>query len=72
MKPNTWNYRIPVVTERKPTVDELYLQVLETKYKCIALMKSKDVWSSPIMYDECFKDFDAAIAYYKQLVEEGR
>lgn len=68
--PNTWNFRIPVVTERKPTVDELYLQVLEAKYKCAALMKSKDVWSSPNMYDECLKDFDAAIAHYKRLVEK--
>nr|DAF92490.1 MAG TPA: hypothetical protein [Siphoviridae sp. ctkhg5] len=39
MKPN--NFRIPVVTERKPTVDELYLQTLEAKYRCAALMKSK-------------------------------
>ena len=68
--PNTWNFRIPVVTDRKPTVDELYLQVLEAKYKCAALMKSKDVWSSPNMYDECLKDFDAAIAHYKRLVEK--
>ena len=68
MKPN--NFRIPVVTERKPTVDELYLQTLEAKYRCAALMKSKDVWSSPNMYDECLKDFDAAIGYYKRLVEK--
>lgn len=37
---------------------------------CAALMKSKDVWSSPNMYDECLKDFDAAIGYYKRLVEK--
>lgn len=72
MKPNTWNYCIPVVTEHKPTADELYLQVLEAKYKCAALMTSKDVWSRPSMYDECLKDFDAAIAHYKRLAEEGR
>lgn len=70
MKPN--NFRIPVVTEHKPTVDELYLRVLEAKYKCAALMKSKDVWSNQNMYDECLKDFDAAIEHYKKLVEEGR
>lgn len=70
MKPNTWNYYIPVTTERKPTVDEMYLQALEAKYRCAALMKSKDVWSSPSMYDECLKDFDAAIGYYKRLVEK--
>lgn len=71
MKPNTWNFRIPVATvERKPTADELYLQVLEAKYRCAALMKSKDIWSSPSMYDECLKDFDAAIAHYKRLVEK--
>ena len=68
MKPN--NFRIPVVTERKPTVDEMYLQALEAKYRCAALMKSKDIWSSPSMYDECLKDFDAAIGYYKRLVEK--
>ena len=43
MNPNTWNYCIPVLTERKPTVDEMYLQALEAKYRCAALMKSKDV-----------------------------
>lgn len=69
---NLRNLRIPVVTERKPTADKLYLQVLEAKYKCIALMKSKDGWSSLSMYDECLKDFDAAIAHYKRLVEEER
>ncbi len=35
MKPNTWNYRIPVVTERKPTADELYLRALKEKHECI-------------------------------------
>lgn len=70
MLPNTWNYCMPVWTERKPTVDEMYLQALEAKYRCAALMKSKDVWSSPNMYDECLKDFDAAIGYYKRLVEK--
>lgn len=64
MKPN--NFRIPVVTERKPTVDELYLQTLEAKYKCAALMKSKDVWSSDNMYYECLRDFNAAIEHYKK------
>nr|DAN99232.1 MAG TPA: hypothetical protein [Caudoviricetes sp.] len=65
MKPN--NFRIPVMTERKPTADELYLQALEAKYKCVALVKSKDVWSSDNMYNECLRDFDAAIEYYKKL-----
>lgn len=58
---------VPVVTERKPTVDELYLQTLEAKYRCAALMKSKDVWSSPNMYDECLKEFNEAIEHYKKL-----
>lgn len=31
MKPNTWNFRVPVVTERKPTADELYLKALEIR-----------------------------------------
>lgn len=35
MKPNTWNYSISVVTERKPTADELFLQALKAKHECI-------------------------------------
>lgn len=31
MLPNTWNYCIPVLTERKPTADELYLKALEIR-----------------------------------------
>lgn len=33
MKPN--NFRIPIVIERKPTADELYLQALRVKHECI-------------------------------------
>ena len=70
--PNTWNYRIPVVTERKPKADELYLRALEAKYKSLALLKTRDVLPIIKMYDKCLDDFDAAIEYYKRLAEEER
>lgn len=53
------DFRIPVVTERKPTADELYLQALEAKYKHAA-------------YDEYLKGLNEAIEHYKKLVEEGQ
>lgn len=45
MKPNTWNYRIPVVTERKPIVDELYLQALKAKHECLIAYRQRNVTS---------------------------
>lgn len=52
MKPN--NYRIPVVTEREPTADELYLQALKAKYKYAT-------------YDEYLKEINETIEHYKKL-----
>ena len=72
MKPNTWNYRIPVVTERKPTADELYLRALATKYKYIVLLKTNGLLAVADVYDKYFEDFDAAISHYKRLAEESR
>ena len=53
----------------KLTVDELYLRALEAKYKCLALIKSKDVFSIIDMSNKCIEDFDEAISHYKELVE---
>lgn len=55
----------------KPTADELYLKILEAKYKCMAWIRSKDVCTSADMYDECLADFDGAISHYKELVERS-
>ena len=52
------------------TVDELYLRALEAKYKCLALIKSKDVLSIIDMSNKCLEDFDGAISHYKELVEK--
>lgn len=72
MKPNTWNYRIPVVTERKPTADELYLQALKAKHECIVGYLHAGYKFNYIPLQNCEKEFNEAIRYYKQLVEEGR
>lgn len=67
MKPNTWNYRIPVVTERKPTVDELYLRALKEKHECLAeLIRANFSTEGPTMR-ACHSDYDAAIEHYKKL-----
>lgn len=61
---------IKAQSSRKSTADELYLRALETKYKSMALLKSKDVLSIIDMYDTCREDFDEAISHYKGLVEK--
>ncbi len=53
MKLNTWSFLIPIVTERKPTAYELYLQALEAKYKYAD-------------YGEYLKNLDEAIEHYKK------
>lgn len=70
MNPN--NYRTPVVTERKPTADELYLQALEAKYTYVVSLKTSGVLAIADMYNKYFEDFDAAISHYKRLAEESR
>ena len=68
MKPNTWNYRIPVATvERKPTADELYLQVLKEKHECIIGYRHAGCSWTYTPFQECMKEFDEAIAHYKEL-----
>ena len=72
MKPNTWNYRIPVVAERKPTADELYLRALTAKHERIVGYVSAGCSWTYIPFQECIKEFDEALAHYKKLVEEWR
>lgn len=72
MKPNTWNYRIPVVAERKPTADELYLRALRVKHECIVGYLSAGYKFNYAPLQDCEKEFNAAIAHYKRLAEEGR
>ena len=69
MKPN--NYRIPVATvERKPTVDELYLQALTSKHERIAgYVRAGCLWTY-IPFQECIKEFDETVAHYKKLAWE--
>lgn len=67
MKPNTWNYRIPVVTERKPTADELYLQALIAKHECIAEYHQAGFKFNYIPLQDCEKEFNEAIKHYKKL-----
>ena len=64
------NVAIKAEPSRELTVDELYLRALEAKYKCLALIKSKDVLSIIDMSNKCFEDFDGAISHYKELVEK--
>lgn len=70
MKPNTWNYRIPVVTGHKPTADELYLQALKAKHECIVGYLSAGYKFNCIPLQDCEREFNGAIGYYKKLAME--
>lgn len=72
MKPNIWNYHIPVVTELKPTADELYLQALKAKYECLVELIRANFSTKGPTVSACHDDYDEAIRYYKELVKEGR
>lgn len=65
--PNTCNYRIPVVTEHKPTADELYLQALIAKHECIAGYERAGCAQNYIPFQECMKEFDETVEHYKKL-----
>ena len=67
MKPNTWNYLIPVVTGHKPTADELYLQALKAKHECIIGYNRVDCARNYIPFRDCIEEFNGAIAHYKKL-----
>lgn len=68
MKPNIWNYRIPVATvERKPTANELYLQALKEKHECLVeLIRANFSVEGPTV-SACHSDYDEAIEHYKKL-----
>nr|DAJ50133.1 MAG TPA: hypothetical protein [Caudoviricetes sp.] len=70
MKPNTWNYRIPVVTGHKPTADELYLQALKAKHECIVGYLGAGYKFNYIPLQDCEREFNGAIGYYKKLAME--
>ena len=65
MKPN--NYRIPVVTERKSTADELYLQALKAKHECIIRYRHAGCSWTYTPFQECMKEFDETVEHYKKL-----
>lgn len=64
---NTWNYRIPVVAERKPTADELYLRALKTKHECIIGYRHAGCSWTYTPFQECMKEFDETVEHYKKL-----
>lgn len=74
MLPNTWNYRISVVTERKPTADELYLQALREKHECLAMYGRANYSTSGKTMETCRREFNEVIEHYKKLLvwEEER
>lgn len=65
MKPNTWNYHIPVVTEHKPTADELYLKALEIRADYI--VKAAQVGTLKIDDGPISEELKKAIYHYKNL-----
>lgn len=65
MKPS--NYRIPIVTERKQTVDELYLQALTAKHECLAAYGRANYSTYGRTMEACRREFDEAIKHYKKL-----
>lgn len=67
MLPNTWNYCIPVLTERKPTVDEMYLQALRAKHECIVGYLCAGYKFNYVPLQDCEKEFNEAIKHYKKL-----
>ena len=69
MKPN--NYRIPVVTERKPTADELYLKALEMRADYI--VKAAQVGTLKLDDGPIAIEMEKAMYHYKRLAwKEGR
>ena len=65
MKPN--NFRIPVVTEHKPTADELYLKALIAKHECIIKYNLANCARNYIPFSDCIKEFNEAIEHYREL-----
>lgn len=65
MKTN--NFRIPVVTERKPTADELYLKALIAKHECLVGYTRAGCTGNYIPFKECMKEFNETVGHYKKL-----
>lgn len=65
MKSN--NYRIPVVAERKPTADELYLQALKMKHECIIGYRNAGCSWTYTPFQECMKELNETVEHYKKL-----
>lgn len=65
MKPN--NFRIPIATEHKITADELYLRALTAKHECVVGYRNAGCSWTYTPFQECMKEFDAAIEHYKKL-----
>ena len=65
MNPNTWNYCIPVLTERKPTVDEMYLRALELRADYI--VKAAQVGTLRTDNGPLVEEIKRAIRHYKKL-----
>lgn len=66
MKTN--NFRIPVITERKPTADELYLRALELRAEYI--VKASQVGTLKIDHGPLVEEMEATIEHYKKLAWE--
>lgn len=60
------------MTEHKPTADELYLRALTAKHECIVGYLGAGYKFNYIPLQDCEKEFNEAIEYYKKLVEEER
>ena len=68
MKPN--NFRIPVVTERKPTADELYLRALEIRADYI--VRAAQVGTLKIDDGPIPEELKKAIHHYRNLAWKER
>ena len=65
MKPN--NFRLPVVAERKPTADELFLQALKAKHECIIGYRNAGCSWTYTPFQECMKELNETVEHYKRL-----
>nr|DAT19250.1 MAG TPA: hypothetical protein [Caudoviricetes sp.] len=65
MNPNS--FRIPIVTERKPTADELFMQALKAKHECIVGYLQDGFRFNYTPLQDCEKEFNEAIEHYKKL-----
>ena len=64
---NRNSFRIPIVTERKPTADELFMQALKAKHECIVGYLQAGFMFNYTPLQDCEKEFNEAIEHYKKL-----